>query len=160
MWKWRPLQFRGDCLAGADLYITGNAGWPRYAWDASGRRWQETLTDIDLIDLGLGEGPRGGGVHVVGLFAIHIPLRPALSSVKPREGFSFVWGTCYLAGIGQGRENDTGKQTWEEEDEEGVITAPTRRHSWSDWIGLDCWGFSWDLEPGRVILDNILLYIG
>lgn len=60
VWKWKRLQFTGDCLAGADLYITGNGGWPRYAWDASGRWWQETLTDIDLIDLGLGakEGRR------------------------------------------------------------------------------------------------------
>lgn len=74
----------------------------------------------------------------------------ALSSVQPREGFSFVWGTCYyLVGrIGGQGKTTHGKTTWEEEEEEGVITAPTAQLA--DRTGLDWTGLlgTCSLEPG------------
>lgn len=158
VWKWKRLQFTGDCLAGADLYITGNGGWPRYAWDASGRWWQETLTDIDLIDLGLGakEGRRSSSGWFY--FATHIPLRPLLyEALSLARSFFLCWGTClggfHLAGIQWGKEGRTTREnkSWEEEEEGGCNygsdpTARTAGRTGSDWIVGDLVAGTWDLE--------------
>lgn len=113
VWKWERLQFSGDCLAGADLYITGNWGMASICLGRIGAAVAGGTDTIDLIDFGTGRRTEGGGVHLAGFFVIHIPLRPLLYQALSLAKVFLLSGehvTIWLGGLGGKGRRHTGNQ--------------------------------------------------